>query len=104
MHRYPLTRYELITQVSFKNCASKNAMCEKLVCSGSERSPVCGNDAITYKNMCYLQKATCTSGIQLAHVGECVKNHKAKDICPSSCKDTEEKLVCGSDGNAYKYY
>ena len=70
--RFPLTRYELITVVSFKNCASKNAMCQKLVCSNNY-SPVCGNDAITYTNHCHLQMATCTAGIQLAHIGECVK-------------------------------
>jgi hypothetical protein len=99
---FPLTRYELITVVSFKNCASKNAMCKKLVC-GMENSPVCGNDAITYKNMCHLQKTTCTTGIQLAHVGQCVNNPSEKETCPDKCDSTADKYsICGSDGNAYR--
>jgi len=102
---FPLTRYELITVVSFKNCASKNAMCQKLVCSNNY-SPVCGNDAITYTNYCHLQMATCTAGIQLAHIGECVKDLRAKETCPTNCDSNnaaeEEKIVCGSDGNSYK--
>ena len=94
--------------VSFKNCASKNAMCQKLVC-GNEFSPVCGNDAITYTNHCHLQMATCTAGIQLAHIGECVKDLRAKKTCPTSCDQdagdaAEKKIVCGSDGNTYKYF
>ena len=101
MLSFPLTRYELITVVSFKNCASKNAMCEKLICH-NEYSPVCGNDAITYTNMCHLQKATCNAGIQIAHIGKCVKTPKAKETCPNACKDKEPKMVCGSDGNSYK--
>merc|ERR1712223_1043119 len=74
---FPLTRYELITVVSFNHCASKNAMCQKLVC-GNEYSPVCGNDAITYTNLCHLQMATCKTGIQLSHIGECIKDLRAK--------------------------
>lgn len=99
---FPLTRYELITAVSFKNCASKNAMCEKLICN-NDYSPACGNDAITYTNLCHLQKATCMTGIQLAHAGQCVKNpHKKEENCPKNCDKAENKIVCGSDGNAYR--
>ena len=101
--RFPLTRYELITAVSFKNCASKNAMCEKLICN-NDYSPACGNDAITYTNLCHLQKATCMTGIQLAHAGQCVKNpHKKEENCPKNCDKAENKIVCGSDGNAYRF-
>ena len=107
---FPLTRYELITVVSFKNCASKNAMCNKLICS-EEKSPVCGNDANTYANMCHLHKATCMTGIQLAHVGKCMKkstlitkskNGKKEEECPKNCDNIEDNIVCGSDGNSYK--
>ena len=100
---FPLTRYELITVVSFKNCASKNAMCNKLICS-DEKSPVCGNDGNIYTNMCHLHKATCMTGIQLAHVGECVVKSlkKTKEICPKKCDKEEKKIVCGSDGNSYQ--
>jgi len=106
---FPLTRYELITVVSFKNCASKNAMCNKLICS-DEKSPVCGNDANTYTNMCHLHKATCMTGIQLAHVGKCKKtlntknskNGKKEEECPKNCDNIENNIVCGSDGNSYK--
>ena len=102
-YRFPLTRYELITAVSFKNCASKNAMCEKLICN-NDYSPACGNDAITYTNLCHLQKATCMTGIQLAHAGQCVKNpHKKEENCPKNCDKAENKIVCGSDGNAYRF-
>ena len=87
-------------------------MCNKLICS-EEKIPVCGNDANTYTNMCHLHKATCMTGIQLAHVGKCMKisnlitskngkNGKKDEECPKNCDNMENNIVCGSDGNSYK--
>ena len=74
---------------------------------------MCGNDANTYDNMCHLHKATCMTGIQLAHVGKCMKKStlitkskngkKEEEECPKNCDNIENNIVCGSDGNAYKY-
>ena len=44
------------------------------------------------------------TGIQLAHAGQCVKNpHKKEENCPKNCDKAENKIVCGSDGNAYRF-
>ena len=78
-------------------------MIMELICN-NDYSPACGNDAITYTNLCHLQKATCMTGIQLAHAGQCVKNpHKKEENCPKNCDKAENKIVCGSDGNAYRF-
>ena len=110
---FPLTRYEKIVAVNNEKCASKNAMCSKMVCpsetsSGSEQ--VCGNDGVTYKNSCQLRKATCTTGVQQSHVGPCVdlreESSKDKSDCgrSSKCssKISKQDLICASNGNTYK--
>jgi len=45
-------------------------------------------------------------GIQMAHLGNCTALSQ-EDDCPVSCGEEQEQkgavLVCGSDGNVYKY-
>ena len=54
------------------------------------------------------------TGIQLAHVGKCMKKStlitkskngkkEEEEECPKNCDNIENNIVCGSDGNAYKY-
>ena len=100
--RYPLTRYERITEVSMDLCMSKLSKCLQMACS-SELDPVCGNDGVSYQNACYLRKATCTTGVQQAHRGKCA-DFTVDDDCPKECpaEVVGETPVCGSDGNGYK--
>jgi len=116
---FPLTRYELVTAVDFKKCASKAATCAKLNCPKSKISQlaaligqdasekVCGNDGVTYESMCELRKTTCTKGVQMSHPGPCVdllkvnENKKLKKqfgsrsfeapICPQECPEDHEE-------------
>ncbi|XP_040564381.1 agrin [Lepeophtheirus salmonis] len=104
---FPLTRYENIVPVDREKCASKEAMCSKITCS-NERDEVCGNDGVTYKNVCHLRKATCYSGIEKSHNGACMSmSENRSENCPKSCpkvanEDRKKELTCGSDGNIYK--
>jgi hypothetical protein len=106
---YPLTRYERVTEVDFALCASKNSSCAKMKCPDHE-DEVCGNDGVTYLNSCHLRKVTCTKGVHMSHVGGCSDLSKVIDIkeCPKKCESNEidggdEEIICGSDGNVYKY-
>ena len=127
---FPLTRYERVTVVDFELCEPKRSTCGKVVCPEprGEKDQVCGNDGITYGNQCLLRKATCTSGvntrikllwdikiltkdndncmhvqIELSHLGPCTDLSK-RETCPRNCdgEDDDERMVCGSDGNAYR--
>ena len=53
------------------------------------------------------RRATCTSGVQLSHVGACTDLSivEKKSDCPKQCDIDEEdgdEVVCGSDGNVYR--
>jgi len=97
---FPLTRLEKITEVPLKKCLKKIETCMRMNCSGEVRL-VCGNDGVTYKNVCELQEATCRAGVQLAHEGPCMEFHETSD-CTSECSEEKESLVCGSNGNVYR--
>ena len=67
---------------------------------------VCGNDGVTYTNQCHLRKATCTSGIELAHHGKCTDLDEDFEKCPAECPDdpaNTKRVICASDGNTYRY-
>ena len=122
--RYPLTRYERVTSVDFSQCEAKATACAKMVCPTADQSrrnnvlgltdQVCGNDGVTYANLCQLHRSTCTKGTQLAHQGACAadqlreamtgKKAKKMSCSPQECSEDDEKeaFVCGSDGNIYK--
>ena len=61
---------------------------------------MCGNDGVTYRNMCDLQEATCRAGVQLAHAGPC-DDLDQRPECPQSCEDETQSVVCASNGNVY---
>jgi len=101
---FPLTRYERIIEVPLKKCLEKIKTCSRMTCSREARY-VCGNDGVTYRNLCELQEATCRAGVQLSHSGPCVSllESESPSDCPQSCDSEEEdERVCGSDGNVYK--
>jgi len=99
---FPLTRYERITEVPLKKCLEKIKTCSRMSCSRDTKY-VCGNDGVTYRNLCELQEATCRAGVQLSHQGSCVDLSKSGLDCPKECEKTsdDETVVCGSDGNVY---
>ena len=60
---------------------------------------VCGTDARTYINLCYLMVENCLKGVELSHYGPCTNGTEA---CPETCVGAErDGPVCGSDGNVY---
>ncbi|XKL66702.1 hypothetical protein PGB90_010122 [Kerria lacca] len=89
-----------IMKVDFDRCRAKFTKCGKTTCT-EEEDFVCGTDANTYLNMCYLQTANCMKGVQLAHLGKCTPLLQ-EESCPTSCNDEEEQPICGSDGNVYR--
>jgi len=97
---FPLTRYEKIEKVPLKKCLDKIETCKRMSCSQEVRF-VCGNDGVTYRNMCELQEATCRAGVQLAHSGPCI-NLQEKLDCPRDCKGEKDGVVCASNGNVYR--
>ncbi len=99
--------------MDWSKCAAKADGCNAIACaaSGDDIDKVCGNDGVTYDTRCHLTKATCLSGVQMAHVGACndlaipTKKGRADDgeACPKECEPEDGAFVCGSDGNAYEY-
>ncbi|XP_034256084.1 agrin [Thrips palmi] len=90
-----------VVRVDIEKCRSRINKCNKVKCTAEGWSdPVCGTDARTYPSKCHLQIATCLKGIQMAHVGECAPLAQ-HETCPSDCP-SDEKPVCGSDGNTYR--
>ncbi|XP_061196855.1 agrin-like [Saccostrea echinata] len=94
-------------------------------CLGEQFKPVCGSNGASYDNMCELQKANCTTGIDniinLQHYGYCAKDgcgdlkgaceyygvcngngQFARCMCPdpSDCWGADSK-ICGSDHKTY---
>lgn len=89
-----------VSKVDFDKCKARREKCSKITCT-DEEDLVCGTDAKTYKNQCYLSQQTCFKNIQLAHLGSCTTLKKDNN-CPKTCTESHNELVCGSDGNVYK--
>jgi len=60
---------------------------------------VCGTDARTYINLCYLMVENCMKGVELSHYGGCSNGTSS---CPETCAGAaRDGPVCGSNGNVY---
>jgi len=101
-----------VIQVDWLRCAARSSRCSRVNCADShlnEPDHVCGSDGRTYPSICHMQKASCTRGIELAHVGPCMKLGSINS-CPYNCTSIEDSEatadkdapICGSDGNAYR--
>jgi calcineurin-like phosphoesterase family protein/Kazal-type serine protease inhibitor-like protein len=62
-------------------------------CSGEPYEPVCGEDEVTYDNMCELDCAQ----VGMDHMGECGQNPN----CEADCPDIDQQ-VCAKDGTTYR--
>ena len=54
---FPLTRYEKVTKVPLKKCLAKIQTCSRMSCP-REAKLVCGNDGVSYRNLCQLQEVS----------------------------------------------
>ncbi|XP_066547264.1 agrin isoform X2 [Amia ocellicauda] len=97
-------------------------VCRKITCPAVV-APVCGSDSSTYSNECELEKAQCSmqrrlkvmrkgpcalkdpcSEVDCSYGSTCIQSsdgQSAKCMCPLSCEQQPEHLVCGSDGKDY---
>jgi len=62
-------------------------------CSLEPLDPVCGEDGVTYDNMCELDCAQ----VGMDHMGECDQNPN----CEAECPDIDQQ-VCAKDGTTYR--
>nr|XP_014340062.1 PREDICTED: agrin [Latimeria chalumnae] len=98
-------------------CVCKKTSCPTVV------APVCGSDYSTYSNECELEKAQCSqqrrikvisrgpcgakdpcSEVKCSFGSTCAPSSdglSAKCICPTSCSNQPNEMVCGSDGRDY---
>ncbi|KAK3859032.1 hypothetical protein Pcinc_034814 [Petrolisthes cinctipes] len=82
----PETSVEILVGCGWKECSH-------------DHDPVCGTDNITYKNMCFLLKANCTSrNLHIAIKGKCTAEAAG---CPTFNCSSESSPVCGSDNRTY---
>jgi len=98
---FPLLTFKMITEVSLKKCTDKINTCKRMTCE-EKNELVCGNDGVTYRNICELQEATCRAGVQLSHPGACQDLSQSLPACPQSCpKPDKSQVLCASNGNVY---
>ncbi|EDO40386.1 predicted protein, partial [Nematostella vectensis] len=110
------------------SASSANASCICPTNCPSDWDPVCGDDGVTYQNLCHLLREACTSGriIRRLYRGVCGKavvsprpdacaakkcryygqcrvgsDGIAECACPLSCPSTADP-VCASDGRTYQ--
>jgi len=74
-------------------CLKQYSKCSEIV------DPVCGNNGVTYENMCKLRRAQCdVKSLAFHSRGQCPDIAR---ICLQITCDFDYKPVCASDGNTY---
>lgn len=69
--------------------------------------PTCGSDGRLYASACKMRATNCGKHIFEVPISFCMAQERTGtagnqiDDCPTDCSKTEQKMVCGSDGNIY---
>ncbi|XP_020018063.2 agrin isoform X3 [Castor canadensis] len=117
-----LCGFGAVCEPSAEDPGRASCVCKKSICPAVV-APVCGSDASTYSNECELQRAQCSQQrrIRLLRRGPCgsrdpcanvtcsfgstcvrsADGQTASCLCPATCHEAPEGIVCGSDGIDY---
>lgn len=69
--------------------------------------PTCGSDGRLYASACKMRATNCGKHIFEVPISFCMTQERTGtagnqvEDCPTDCSKTEQKMVCGSDGNIY---
>ncbi|XP_037044689.1 serine protease inhibitor dipetalogastin-like isoform X1 [Bradysia coprophila] len=99
-----LTCGQGVVRTNRKHCQSTR-MCRES-CWRVAR-PTCGSDGRLYASACKMRATNCGKHIFEVPISFCMAQERTGtagnqiDDCPTDCSKTEQKMVCGSDGNIY---
>ena len=67
--------------------------------------PTCGSDGRLYASACKMRASNCGKHVFEVPISFCMSQERnggnQVEDCPTDCSNSQQQLVCGSDGNIY---